>query len=131
MREILDLSEDIKKTLKEWNLLKERSDYKFFYKIRDYKFDDKIAEFGKAFLVDVIDLIKEREEAKIHRAINRIQGKKNRILIADTYINIRKGYQKIMENCNFKLSENYCSMAGENCAPYICPIILRRLTNYK
>ncbi len=84
-----------KDKLKEWNLLKTKNEYDFFYRITKMMSSQKIEEFGAEFLDDLgtlTDIVKSGKEQDAKIYIESLKGKERKILAADTYYTMFKVY---------------------------------------
>ncbi|KKK97812.1 hypothetical protein LCGC14_2648990, partial [marine sediment metagenome] len=61
------------------------------------------------------------DENKIKRYIFRISGREKRILIADTYFYMRKGFQRLTSECDHRIIKS-CAMTGKDCDSLECPL---------
>ncbi len=84
-----------KENLKEWNLLKTKEEYNFFYSITKMMSSQKIEEFGADFLHDLeilTDIVKNGKEKDAKIYIDSLKGKQRKIVAADTYYTMVKVY---------------------------------------
>ncbi len=84
-----------KENLKEWNLLKTKEEYKFFYSITKMMSSQIIEEFGADFFQDLetlADIVKDGNEKDAKIYIDSLKGKQRKIVAADTYYTMFKVY---------------------------------------
>lgn len=112
---------DVKEKLKTWGLLKTRNDYEFYKALSDATFNEKTKRYGVSLFSEVIELIKLKNESKIKRYIIRIPGRERRILLADTYFYMRKGFQEFTTRCESRII-NACAITGQDCDVLSCPL---------
>ncbi len=82
-----------KENLKEWNLLKTKEEYDFFYRITKMTSYQKIERFGADFLQDLeilTDIVKNGKEQDAKIYIDSLKGKERKIVAADTYYTMFK-----------------------------------------
>lgn len=84
-----------KDKLKEWDLLKTKVEYDFFYRITKMLSDEKIGEFGLDFLKDLetlTDIVRNGKEQDAKIYIDSLKGKERKIVAADTYFTMFSVY---------------------------------------
>ncbi|KKL78711.1 hypothetical protein LCGC14_2022110 [marine sediment metagenome] len=112
---------DVKKKLKAWGLLKTRKDYEFYKSLSGLTLNEKTKSFGPSLLAEIIKLVKLQDESKIKRYVFRITGREKRILLADTYFYMRKGFQKLTSECIHRIIKS-CTITGKDCDGLKCPL---------
>jgi len=85
-------------------------------------FSDKLELYGNSFIQYLYEIIKIGLEKEIIRFIKRGRGREKRLIIADTYLNIVKGFQFFTEKCEHRLVDT-CTLKNESCSSLICPEI--------
>lgn len=118
--------EDEKETLKKWGIIKNNTHLQIYYDIRPLMMRDKIQQYGSSFVDDLIKIIELKEEKAILRFIKRTRSKLNQLIIADTFLALRKGFQFFTNDCKHRLLE-LCTVKNENCSILICPEIKEKL----
>lgn len=118
--------DEIKEKLQEWGIIKNQAHLQLYYEIKPMRMIDKINAYGEAFMEDFIMIIKLKEEHLIKRFIKRARSRLNQIIIGDSFLNIRKGFQLFTENCEHRIIKT-CAIKGEECNLLICPEIIKLL----
>jgi len=118
--------DEIKEKLQEWGIIKNQAHLQLYYEIKPMRMIDKINAYGEAFMEDFIMIIKLKEEHLIKRFIKRARSRLNQIIIGDSFLNIRKGFQLFTEKCEHRVIKA-CTIKGEACNLLICPEIISLL----
>ena len=129
------MEDEIKEILEEWGIIKKDNNrhLQLYYDIKPLRMADKVLRYGKSFIEDFITIIKLKEERKIVRFIKRARSKLNQIIIADTFLNMRRGFQAFTATCDHKLMK-MCTLQQEDCNIFIYPKkeeILSHLMGFK
>lgn len=120
------MKDEIKEKLEEWGLIKNNKHLQIYYEVKPLRMKDKIERYGKSFIKDFIKILMLKEEKAIVRFIKRARSNVNRIIIADTFLTIRRGFQQFTENCDHRVIK-ICSIKGEDCNLLISPNIKEKL----
>ena len=89
------------KKLRKWKLLNTQEDVQFFQMIRPMLFAEKVEKFGEQFSKDYVKLMSCESSEEVKKFVDNVNDSKRKILIADTYFNIRKGAETLSKKGKF------------------------------
>jgi len=88
------------KKLRKWNLLNTPEDMQFYQKIRPMLFAQKVEKFGEQFSNDYVKLMSCESPEEVKQLVGSVSDPQRKILIADTYFNIRRGAETLSKKGN-------------------------------
>ena len=83
------------KKLRKWKLLNTPEDIQFYQMIRPMLFAEKVEKFGEQFSNDYVKLMSCESPEEVKQLVDSVSAPQRKILIADTYFNIRRGAETL------------------------------------
>ena len=77
------------------NLLNTQEDMRFYQKIRPMLFAQKVEQFGEKFSSDYVKIMSCESAKEVKQLVDNVSDPQRKILIADTYFNIRRGAETL------------------------------------